>query len=383
MLRWGWERRCEERFENEGPLWYDNGEYLLLSAKDTRKEVEGMEPINRKLLKANAKEALKHNFWMIMLVVLVGSLLSADWSGLHTGGSGTRFVSGYNSGSSVDSDDHYAMGRSREAATGRQLIWQLEDLIDEIFDVDVDYTYDDSKSIEDNMDAFGEEVKRSLSAAGSEVMNQILIIVGVLLLVIVIIWILAIVISFAMGTFAYAPIGVGYRRYFMRNRHRDSEFMDIFSSFKKGKYMNIVKSMFSTNIRIWGWSLLFYFPGLVKYYQYYFVSWIMAENPDISPERARELSRNMTQGHKWQIFVLELSFFGWYLVFVLEEILLAVFSCGLLAIPGMLLVLPVNGYIETTKAELYAERREWMLANGNASPRELKGFIPQQPEMEI
>lgn len=341
-----------------------------------------MEPINRKLLKANAKEALKHNFWMIMLVVLVGTLLSAEWSGLHAAGGRAGFVSGYNYGSSMDRD-HYAMGRSSETMTGRQLIWQLEDLIDEIFDVDVDYTYDDSKSIEGNMDAFREEAKRSLSAAGPEVMSRIFIIIGVLLLVIVVIWILATVISFAIGTFAYAPIGVGYRRYFMRNRHRDSEFMDIFSSFKKGKYMNIVKSMFSTNIRIWGWSLLFYFPGLVKYYQYYFVSWIMSENPDISPKRARELSRTMTQGHKWQIFVLELSFYGWFLVFVLEEILLAIFSCGLLAIPGMLLVLPVTGYLETTKAELYAERREWMLANGNASQGELKGFIPQQPEMEI
>ena len=68
---------------------------------------------------------------------------------------------------------------------------------------------------------------------------------------------------------------------------------------------------------------------------------------------------------------------------MLEEILLAIFSCGLLAIPGMLLVLPLTGYIETTKAELYAERREWMLANGNASQGELTGFIPQQPEMEI
>lgn len=342
-----------------------------------------MEPINRKLLKANAKEALKHNFWMIMLVVLVGSLLSADWSGLHAASGGTGFVSGYNYESSLDMDDH-AMGNHRsEAVVGRRLIGQLEELIDDIFDVDVDYIYDDFKSVDDNMDAFGEEVKRSLSVAGTEVVSRIFIIVGILLLVIVVIWIMATVVSFAIGTFAYAPIGVGYRRYFMRNRHRDSEFMDIFSSFKKGRYMNIVKSMFSTNIRIWGWSLLFFFPGLVKYYQYYFVSWIMSENPDISPKRARELSRTMTQGHKWQIFVLEISFYGWYLVFALEEILLAIFSCGLLAIPGMLLVLPLNGYIETTKAELYAERREWMLANGNASQGELKGFIPQQPEMEI
>lgn len=34
-----------------------------------------MEPINRKVLKENAKIALKNNFWMVMLITFVGSLL--------------------------------------------------------------------------------------------------------------------------------------------------------------------------------------------------------------------------------------------------------------------------------------------------------------------
>ena len=58
--------------------------------------------------------------------------------------------------------DNYTTSSS-EAVVGRRLIEQLEDVIDDIFDVDVDYIYDDSKSVDDNMDAFVEELELSES----------------------------------------------------------------------------------------------------------------------------------------------------------------------------------------------------------------------------
>ena len=87
-----------------------------------------------------------------------------------------------------------------------------------------------------------------------------------------------------------------------------------------------------------------------------------------------EISKEMTDGHKWQMFVLDLSFIGWVLVFILEELVLALISCGILAIPGVLLIYPLVGYEQVTWAELYAERREYMLMTGSVSPEELNGF---------
>lgn len=339
-----------------------------------------MEPINRQLLKTNAKEVLKHNFWMVMLMVLVGSLLGAGWNGLQTGkgsiniGSygrtyGNSSTYNYNGStySNIDSDN-------ADAVAAEALLEAVESMINTVTDKDFDYQYNASQSVDDNMDAFYAAFLNYFDMTEEEFFQKIMIGIGIFLLFCVVVGILATCIQFAIGSFLYAPIGVGYRRYFMKNRKQEAVFTDLFSSFNKENYMRIVKTMFSTNIRIFGWSLLFYFPGVVKLYQYYFVNWIMAENPTISKERAREISKTMTDGHKWQIFVLELSFIGWYMVFILEEIVLGLISCGILMLPGMLLVLPLNGYRQVTIAELYAERREWMLMTGNATNEELKGF---------
>lgn len=54
--------------------------------------------------------------------------------------------------------------------------------------------------------------------------------------------------------------------------------------------------------------------GIIKHYSYFLVPYIVAENPDISAGEAITLSRRMMKGHKWQCFVLEMSFIGWRLL---------------------------------------------------------------------
>lgn len=52
----------------------------------------------------------------------------------------------------------------------------------------------------------------------------------------------------------------------------------------------------------------------IKFYSYYLVPYILAENPDIGTLEAITLSRKMMKGHKWQCFVFELTFLGWDLL---------------------------------------------------------------------
>ncbi len=59
---------------------------------------------------------------------------------------------------------------------------------------------------------------------------------------------------------------------------------------------------------------MFIIPGIIKYYAYYLVPYILADNPHIGYDRALKLSMAMTKGFKMEIFVLELSFIGWYLL---------------------------------------------------------------------
>jgi len=196
----------------------------------------------------------------------------------------------------------------------------------------------------------------------------------VLLVIIFIIDVIIVCIQFLIGSFLNAPIGVGVNYFFMKNRQAQGKFVDMFSAFFKGRYMKTVKTMFIANIQMYAWSLLFVIPGWIKYYQLYFVSYIMAENPDITPARAREISKQMTQGHKWQIFVLELSFIGWMLLALMLMIVISVMSCFILLLPSVLVLYPVVAYQYATFAELYAERREYALMTGIATSQELSGF---------
>ena len=54
--------------------------------------------------------------------------------------------------------------------------------------------------------------------------------------------------------------------------------------------------------------------GVIKYYSYYMVPYIVAENPDIPPKEAITLSRRMMNGHKWECFLMDMSFIGWHIL---------------------------------------------------------------------
>ena len=77
----------------------------------------------------------------------------------------------------------------------------------------------------------------------------------------------------------------------------------------------------------WLWSLTIA-GGFIKHYSYFAVPFIAAENPDVSPKEALQLSRRMMDGHKWDGFLLDLSFLGWrllgFLSFGVTEVLWSV-----------------------------------------------------------
>lgn len=69
------------------------------------------------------------------------------------------------------------------------------------------------------------------------------------------------------------------------------------------------------------------------------VPYILAEDPNISPNEAITKSRQMMDGNKMDAFILDLSFIGWAI--------LAVITCGIVGI------FFTDPYILQTKAEMY------------------------------
>ena len=70
--------------------------------------------------------------------------------------------------------------------------------------------------------------------------------------------------------------------------------------------------------------LLFIIPGIIKSYSYRLVPYILAENPDIDTNEALMRSEQLMRGNKWETFIYDLSFIGWYI--------LSIFTCGILSI---------------------------------------------------
>ncbi len=62
------------------------------------------------------------------------------------------------------------------------------------------------------------------------------------------------------------------------------------------------------------WSLLFVIPGIVKAYSYSMAYYLKSEHTDWDWRRCLDESRRITNGHKMDLFILDLSFIGWYLV---------------------------------------------------------------------
>lgn len=79
------------------------------------------------------------------------------------------------------------------------------------------------------------------------------------------------------------------------------------------KWLKVSRTMLLTSIYYFFWCLTIV-GAFIKRYSYYLVPYIVAENPDIPSKKAIELSRNMMNNHKWECFLLELSFIGYELL---------------------------------------------------------------------
>ena len=181
--------------------------------------------------------------------------------------------------------------------------------------------------------------------------------VGLLILIIfIIVAIVAGLAALAFNIFVLAPFKVNAQQYFKQASQGDVDMNYLLYAFGKGRYLGTVASMFWSALLNFLWFLLFFIPGIVKTYAYSMVPYILGDNPTIGRKRAVQLSNQMTRGYKWRMFVLDLSFIGWFLL-------------GALALGvGVLFVLP---YYNTTKAELYLVLRQQALHDGLSDPKEL------------
>jgi len=87
---------------------------------------------------------------------------------------------------------------------------------------------------------------------------------------------------------------------------------DLFNGFNitgKAVWLSIITYVFT-----FLWSLLFIIPGIIKSYSYSMAPYILADNPELTANEALSKSKEIMDGHKFDLFVLQLSFFWWYIL---------------------------------------------------------------------
>ncbi len=114
------------------------------------------------------------------------------------------------------------------------------------------------------------------------------------------------------------------------HRREEMPYESLFDSFAfAGKViaLTIVEGFF-----VFLWSLLLVVPGIIAVYRYSFAMWNLCADPSIGVMEALNRSKQQTRGYKWQLFVLQLSFIGW---FILAGVVISVYeSIALYFIPN-------------------------------------------------
>lgn len=122
-----------------------------------------------------------------------------------------------------------------------------------------------------------------------------------------------------LGLAAFLLGGVlqlGYAGFLLKTQDgKQPEFRDLFSQFDRfgtGFTQKFLRSLYVTL-----WSLLFLIPGIVKALSYAMTPFILAEHPELTVSQAITLSETMMDGHKMDLFLLNLSFIGWTILSIL------------------------------------------------------------------
>jgi len=130
---------------------------------------------------------------------------------------------------------------------------------------------------------------------------------------------------------------------FIETGKKEHWYAGIFSAYSNGRFKNSLFTLFMTNLFITLWLFAFIIPAFIKGYSYAMTPYILkdkfaAGQTDIGATEAITESRHLMDGHKMDLFVLDLSFISWGL--------LGIITCGI----GFIWIVP---YYRQTKANFY------------------------------
>ena len=109
------------------------------------------------------------------------------------------------------------------------------------------------------------------------------------------------------------PVRQGYCVFLLKQHNNEPlEVKDVLSqmsNFGPGFLLRLLQGLYTAL-----WTLLLIIPGIMASLSYAMAPFILAENPEMTASEAIAASKEMMDGHKWELFCLNFSFIGWELL---------------------------------------------------------------------
>ena len=303
--------------------------------------------MDRKGMKVAAKKAQRKHYWMIVAICLFASVFGVAYTSSTLSVSTNISISTPQTEDSTRSNDMYdvlqdlAVGNENDA---REKVKQNQE---QIVNNDTDATFGRRRGVIASL--LNSFASGSMVIAVADAINSVTHNGGVSIAV-------PVILSLAVYIFVWLFIQETYRIVMARmllegrsyNKLPASRF---FYPIHTRKWPRMAWTMFVENVFLFLWSLTIV-GFFIKQYSYRMVPYIVAENPNIEALDAIRLSRRMMKGHKWECFVADCSFLGWYLLNLITFGLSGIFYS--------------NGYNAAFFAEYYVHVRSMAKTTGIA-----------------
>lgn len=123
----------------------------------------------------------------------------------------------------------------------------------------------------------------------------------------------------------FKVIEVGKNRFFLeKRRYYETKMERILFPYKVKKSFHIAFILFNKFIYqvLWSFTVI---GGVIKYYEYRMIPYILAENPNIKRKDAFLLSKKLTDGEKLELFKMDLSLIGWNILSIFSFNITSIF----------------------------------------------------------
>jgi len=122
-------------------------------------------------------------------------------------------------------------------------------------------------------------------------------------------------VSFPVAVILNGPLTLATAYMFLK-QSRDRQPMkleDLLVGFS-GDFLQVILLGFLNALFVTLWTMLLIVPGFIKAYAYSMAYYIKNDMPELSAMECLKKSELLMKGHKGELFLLDLSFMGWYIL---------------------------------------------------------------------